>query len=1039
MPWIGKKSLAILGFLVAILFLVFIGLLSWQDYTGFSTDAAWVNHTRDVIQEEDSVVPAFKDMQIAVRGYLITGDEKYLARYYSTLSTINPKLIRLRQLTADNPPQQKRLHDLEPLINLESASLNREIETRKTQGFNAALQLILTDHGTIQTNKIEQIMKDMKSEENKLLDLRRTKAVQSRQKIIYTFALGIVFSFVFFIVSFYVWNREVREREQAQQTLDHFFNLSDELFFIASTDGQFIQMNPAWEKTLGFTREELMAKPNNLQLIHPDDLEASKSANKEIKAGNILPSLEIRFRCKDGTYRWFLWSVVPKVDQKMTYGYARDITERKQMEETLKHSEERFRLMVEEVKDYAIIMLDPEGRVASWNEGAENIKGYKAEEIIGKYFSVFYTPEDVKTGKPERLLKEALVKGRIEVEGWRVRKNGSRFLANVVITALFDEQKTLRGFSKITQDITERKQAQDELQKAHDELEIKVRERTADLVNVNRDLKTIGACNQVLVHATNEFELLRDICRVIVEVGGYRLAWAGYMESDEKKSIRPVAQSGFENGYLDSLDISWTDTQSTKWPSATAIQTLKACTVNDILHHPGFTHWRSEATKLGYQSLISLPLIIEEKPLGALTIYAAESDHFKQQELDLLTELSHDLEFGIRALRTHDELEKTLYALKESDTRYRQVIAQADEVPYYRDYNTKALTFYANDIEKITGYSAKELTLEVWDKLIQKIIMRNHNEGLSEAEAIRRIRSGEVAEWKADYRIKTRSGETRWLADSSIQVHDAEGKLTGALGILQDITERHQKEEEVRKLNEELEQRVIERTTQLESTNKELEAFSYSVSHDLRSPLRSIDGFSLALLEDYGEKLDGTAKDYLTRVRSATQRMGELIDDLLNLSRVTRNEMNLEVVNLSNLAKVVVDKLLTIQPDRHVEISIMENLTVRADSRLMNIVLENLFGNAFKFTGKIPNPRIEFGAVEPQNGKQVFFIRDNGAGFNMAFANKLFGAFQRLHVVTEFQGTGIGLATVQRIIHRHGGNVWAEAEVNKGATFYFSI
>jgi signal transduction histidine kinase len=232
--------------------------------------------------------------------------------------------------------------------------------------------------------------------------------------------------------------------------------------------------------------------------------------------------------------------------------------------------------------------------------------------------------------------------------------------------------------------------------------------------------------------------------------------------------------------------------------------------------------------------------------------------------------------------------------------------------------------------------------------------------------------------------------------------------------------------------------RLHQRTGQLESTNKELEAFSYSVSHDLRAPLRSIDGFSLALLEDYGDRLDANAQDYLQRVRAATQRMGQLIDDLLSLARVTRSELHHEYVNLSALTATIVGELQRAHPDRQVEVIIAPGLVAHADARLLHVVLENLLGNAWKFTAKRPCATIEFGAV-PCDGQVAYFVRDNGAGFDMAYAGKLFGAFQRLHAMTEFSGTGIGLATVQRIIHRHGGRVWAEAALEQGATFYFTV
>ena len=256
--------------------------------------------------------------------------------------------------------------------------------------------------------------------------------------------------------------------------------------------------------------------------------------------------------------------------------------------------------------------------------------------------------------------------------------------------------------------------------------------------------------------------------------------------------------------------------------------------------------------------------------------------------------------------------------------------------------------------------------------------------------------------------------------------------------ICENVSERVRAEEKFRELNEELEQRVKKRTALLEATNKELEAFSYSVSHDLRAPLRSIDGFSMALMEEYEDKLDTDGKDYLRRVRSSSQRMGQIIDDLLSLSRISRRELQKKDVNLSEIAEKILTKLQEDNPYRKIDIVIGHKVTANCDSNLIEVVLENLLSNAWKFTSKQEKPWIIFDTVL-QDGELVYCVRDNGAGFDMAYANKLFGAFQRLHKDTDFPGFGIGLATVMRIINRHEGRIWAEGYIDRGASFYFKL
>ena len=297
-------------------------------------------------------------------------------------------------------------------------------------------------------------------------------------------------------------------------------------------------------------------------------------------------------------------------------------------------------------------------------------------------------------------------------------------------------------------------------------------------------------------------------------------------------------------------------------------------------------------------------------------------------------------------------------------------------------------------------------------------------------EALRNKKLIDVAEEP----IKSKHGETRILHTRKVPILDEAGTPVYMLGVSEDITEYKQAQTRIEVLNQQLQEQI----NSLNAVNRELEAFSYSVSHDLRAPLRTIDGFSQAIEEDYADKLDEDGKRYLTRIREGSQQMAQLIDDMLNLSRLTRGEIHKEPVDLSQIARAFADDLQVNEPERNVDFIIQNNIVANADKRLIQSVLQNLLGNAWKFTSHHPTALIEFGLLQEQD-RTVYFVKDNGAGFDMAYVDKLFGVFQRLHDAHDFSGTGIGLASVQRIIHRHGGDIWAEGAVEKGATFYFTL
>ena len=373
-----------------------------------------------------------------------------------------------------------------------------------------------------------------------------------------------------------------------------------------------------------------------------------------------------------------------------------------------------------------------------------------------------------------------------------------------------------------------------------------------------------------------------------------------------------------------------------------------------------------------------------------------------------------------------------MVALQESEERFRRAVVYSP-FPMLLHADDGAIIFASNSWCEISGYTREELaTIADWTE-------RAYGERKTQVQSdIDLLYALDRRKAEGDYRIRTKYGTTRIWDCSSAPIGRLPDGRRVVLSMAMDVTERREAEHEVRLLIAELDQRVQDRTSQLEAANRELEAFSYSVSHDLRAPLRAIDGFGRILQENYAERLDSEGRRLLSIISGQTRNTGQLIDDLLAFSRLNRQSMESAEINMTAQARAVFEQQAACPPERALKLELKPLPPANGDGAMMRVMWNNLLSNAIKFTQHKGEAVIEIGS-HLEDGQDIYYVKDNGVGFDMKYAHKLFGVFQRLHSAEEFEGTGVGLALVQRVIHRHGGRVWAEGKVNEGAAFYFSL
>ncbi len=437
----------------------------------------------------------------------------------------------------------------------------------------------------------------------------------------------------------------------------------------------------------------------------------------------------------------------------------------------------------------------------------------------------------------------------------------------------------------------------------------------------------------------------------------------------------------------------------------------------------------AEGEPLEFDAFLGIPLVMDGEVQGVLGL-AALTGGYNETLLPALKPVAESCNSILQSHRRNRRRRMSEEALRGSRDEMRQLIKAMPDIAWTACPDG-SLDGYNRRFYEYTGLEEGAGRSWAWKGVVHQDdlpkVLETWNLALQEGRPV-----------EMEYRLRRADGAYRWHSSRARPVRDSQGQVRKWIGTMLDITQRKEAECRLVEAKETMERHVRERTAQLETANRELEAFTYSVSHDLRAPLRAMDGFSQALLKEYGGALDADGKEYLKRIVSASKKMSGLIEALLRLSRLTRASLHKKTIDLTAMCKSIAEELQQREPEREIRFEIREGLEAFGDPHLIQDVLQNFLENAWKFTKHRKPALIEVG-YHREGGKKAFFVRDNGVGFDMNYVEKLFGAFQRLHRVDDYPGTGIGLASIQRILHRHGGNAWAEAEEGKGATFFFTL
>jgi PAS domain S-box-containing protein len=791
---------------------------------------------------------------------------------------------------------------------------------------------------------------------------------------------------------------DITERKKAEEALRESEAKANALIKYAPTgiyeidfhEPSFLSVNDAMCYLSGYTREELLAIGPMSLLVEESRKKFGERIKRQLAGEKIDEMIEYRVKKKDGSLMYVTLNVSFSKDKPGTaFVIGHDVTERIKAEEALRESEERYRELVENANSI-IMRADKNFNIIYMNEFGLKFFGYTPQEILGKNVIGTTIPEHDESGTDLSAMVTGISR---QPEKYKtnvhqnMRKTGELVWISWTNHVSFDRNGEFSSILAIGNDISSLKKAEEAL--------LENERNSAFLLELTDTLKPLS---DIIAIEETSSRLLGEHLKAD-RVGYFKIEGGDcVIERDYAPSV-PHLSGRFPVAAFGERLMS-------------AYQTGRMVVMNNIAEEPLTPEERRSYLGIQVQAQISMPLIKNGEFLGGMTVHRAKPRVWTSQEQRLLEETAE---------RTWAAMErkKAEESLKESEERFRALANNIPQLAWMAD-GTGWLFWYNQRWYNYTGTNLEEMKGWGWQKVHHPDYVQPVTGKFSQ-----HVATGEA--WEDTFPLRGKDGNYRWFLSRAFPIRDAQGMITRWFGTNTDITETLEAEDKLKRY-----------TSELESANKELESFAYSVSHDLRAPLRTLDGFSEMVVMEYGDKLDETGKDYLNRIRKAGQTMSQLTEDILKLSRITRAEMHNGTVNLSEMAISIADELKATQSDRRAEFIIVPDMMVNGDKALLQILLRNLLENSWKYTGKRTDVQIEMG-VSRQDDKTVYFVKDNGIGFDMQYKDKLFQPFQRLHNDKGYPGTGIGLATAQRVVRKHGGDIWAESEMGKGTTFYFTL